>query len=109
MVNFGLGTDANAQGDYDGDGITDWAKVRNVGGTKYWYLLQSTAGFAVRLFGAATDILVPADYDNDGRIDEAVFRPSTGQWWVRQSGNSSLFVTGFGTSTDVAAISTYIT
>jgi hypothetical protein len=25
---------------------------------------------------------VPADYDGDQRADVAVFRPSTGDWWV---------------------------
>ena len=38
VVNFGLGTDVNVNADYDGDGVTDWAKVRTQSGSRVWYL-----------------------------------------------------------------------
>ena len=34
-------------------------------------------------FGLPGDVPVPRDYDGDGDTDVAVFRPSTGQWFVR--------------------------
>jgi len=34
-------------------------------------------------FGASGDLPVPGDYDGNGTTDIAVFRPSTGVWYVR--------------------------
>jgi hypothetical protein len=47
------------------------------------------------IWGAATDLPVPADYDGDGRTDIAVWRPSSGNWFVLPStapGNYSLTI-----------------
>jgi hypothetical protein len=33
-------------------------------------------------FGTYGDVLTPGDYDGDGKTDLAVWRPSTGAWWV---------------------------
>ncbi|MGI8683955.1 MAG: hypothetical protein ACR2MO_02445 [Acidimicrobiales bacterium] len=39
---------------------------------------------------------VPGDYDGNGTTDIAVYRPSTGQWFVR-----NISTTGWGVSGDV--------
>ncbi|MCV4615239.1 VCBS repeat-containing protein, partial [Escherichia coli] len=49
---------------------------------------------------------VQADYDGDGKADLAIFRPSTGQWWVEQT-SSGVGVTQFGLSGDIAAPADY--
>ncbi|MEP6918879.1 MAG: hypothetical protein ABJC89_24780 [Acidobacteriota bacterium] len=42
---------------------------------------------------------MPADFDGDGKADIAVFRPSTGIWYVR-----GLFNRNWGQAGDQAAI-----
>ena len=40
---------------------------------------------APRFWGGSTDTPLRGDFDNDGRNDLAVYRPSTGQWFVARS------------------------
>src|SRR6187549_3186558 len=42
----------------------------------------------------------PGDFDGDGKTDIAIYRPDSGQWWVRRSSDGSHFVVTFGISTD---------
>jgi hypothetical protein len=54
----------------------------------------------VTQFGQFGDTPVPGDYDGDGKYDRAVFRPSTGDWWILKSGDSTASISHFGLSTD---------
>jgi hypothetical protein len=43
---------------------------------------------------------VPADFDGDGRSDISVFRPSSGTWYIMQSGTNTFKAQQFGASSD---------
>ncbi|MDQ3799980.1 MAG: FG-GAP-like repeat-containing protein [Acidobacteriota bacterium] len=45
----------------------------------------------------------PFDFDGDGKTDLAVFRPSTGYWFIVNSSNSSLSIIQFGANGDLIA------
>ena len=38
--------------------------------------------------GASGDVPTPGDYNGDGKTDLAIFRPSTGAWWVWYTGST---------------------
>jgi hypothetical protein len=95
--------DVPVPADYDGDRRVDVAVWRP--GSGQWYILGSRhnydpAAATVSAWGAGwapfQDIPVPADYDGDGRADLAVWRPATGQWFIRRSGTGTSWVIGWG-------------
>jgi hypothetical protein len=47
-------------------------------------------------FGKAGDVPVEGDYDGDGISDVAVYRPMTGEWFIRQSSNGVVTAQVFG-------------
>ncbi len=57
-------------------------------------------------FRRGGDIIVTADYDGDGNADFAVFRPSTGVWYIQES-TAGFVSLRFGTNGDVPVPADY--
>jgi hypothetical protein len=69
-----------------------------------WFILKSSANDTDWMWGgwgAATDVPVPGDYDGDGKTDLAIYRPSTGEWWVKPSSGATAWSRVFGQAADV--------
>lgn len=98
--------------DFNGDGKTDFAVVRNTGGGAggqiIWFInWNGTAAVQTAAWGIATDAFVPADYDGDNKTDIAVWRGvSTDQpsgnafFYILQSSNNTVRIEDFGQTGD---------
>lgn len=69
-------------GDYDGDGKADYA-IKS--GNSWIIRNSSTSQFDSITWQQAGDKPVHNDYDGDSKVDIAVWRESTGGWFIRQS------------------------
>ena len=105
--NFGTTGDRPVFGDFDGDGRTEVAVVRTSPTGMAWYILHSSTlngpaytSWTVQQFGWAADAPAVEDYDGDEKTDIAVFRQSTGTWYILRSGSGQLQVTQFGSIGD---------
>jgi hypothetical protein len=114
-VQFGLVTDIQAPGDYDGDGRTDIAVFRPSNGT--FFVLRSSDNTVQSVqFGLEGDEPVARDYNGDGRTDFAVVRripeATAGAggrmiWYILTSNTFTFTATQFGFDTDVVAPGDY--
>ncbi len=116
-VQWGVDYDIPVPGDYDGDGLADFAVFRpddpatsqdECAGGCVWYVLKSSDGnWQPSYFGSKDDKPTPADFDGDGLTDVAVFRPSTNTWHIMRSSDNSYYNVVFGNSTDTPVPSDY--
>jgi hypothetical protein len=94
---FGMNGDVPISGDYDGDGVSDYAVFRQGN----WYILNSRDNsFRAEQWGLPTDQPVTGDFDGDGKIDLAVFRPAEGNWYIRRSSDDQIQTTHWGQAED---------
>ncbi len=89
--------------DYDGDGKADGVIYTNGN----WVGTSSTGNPINIPWGQAGDIATPGDFDGDNIVDQAVFRPSTGVWYIRQSSNGQPSIVPFGTNGDLPVVGDY--
>ena len=105
-IPFGIAGDVPLPSDWDGDGRADVAVYR--GGTVnspqsyFYYRPTNTPGvnFITVPWGTAGDKPVMGDFDGDGKTDAAVFRPSSGVWYVLRSSDGIVSAIHFGIATD---------
>ena len=103
QYHFGSSDHRQVVGDYDGDGMSDFATCYDnfKTGVTMWRISYSTYGPKGDIsWGRPGDIPVPADYDGDGLTDVAVFRPAGGVWYIRLSASKSMRVEQFGYASD---------
>ncbi len=95
--------------DFNGDGKTDYAVVRNIAGTangqvRWFYNINGSTAPTVALdWGLANDQFVPEDYDGDGKDDIAVWRPgapTVAAFYILNSQTNTARVEAFGQTGD---------
>lgn len=115
-ITFGVSqADKVIIGDFNGDGMSDIAVLRNSSSTIFasWYIdfAPCDGNYDARgNFGLNGDIPLSGDFNADGVDDMCIYRPSDGTWYVALSDitgypdfNSPLAINGvqFGEATDI--------
>lgn len=110
-VQFGLANDQVVPGDYDGDGKTDLAVVRDMpNGIKLWMVSSSgIAPVSQVSWGLQNDLALTADIDGDRRNDFIVVRQINGEllWLIRTADGTTLAPRFFGFDTDRITVGDY--
>jgi hypothetical protein len=98
--------------DFDGDGRTDFALARNIGGGASgqlrWFINPNgTSTVYGADWGLASDTAVPADFDGDRKTDIAVWRPvsifapsGNAFFYILQSQSNTVRIEDFGQAGD---------
>ena len=106
----GVVTDAPV--DFNGDGKTDFAIVRNTGGgangqlTWFW-ALNGSGTTGIFNWGLNSDWVLTDDFDGDGKDDITVWRPGVGgvaAFYIFQSSTNTARIVQFGQSGDIPTV-----
>ena len=94
--------------DYDGDGVSDLAVYKVVGGQGLWSIILSGGGAPItdRVFGDIASVPVRGDFNGDGNWDMAVFR-SNGWWYVSPDLGFTASAYPFGDANSIPAPGDY--
>jgi len=98
--------------DFNGDGKSDFAVVRNTGGGPNgqitWFINPTGTGTTyAAAWGLVGDFFVPVDYDGDSKTDIAIWRagaPTVAAFYILQSSNNTVRVEAFGQTGDDPSI-----
>lgn len=99
--------------DYDRSNSTDWSFWDPATGDWSRRTLATQEGPPTSLetvnwgLGSLGDIPAPGDFDGDGITDRAVYRDSTGYWYIRRSSDLNWFVFKFGLPGDKPVAADY--
>jgi hypothetical protein len=90
----------------DAERVGGGERVSDLGrkSTGEWYVIDAAGHSVTHPWGASTDVPVLGDFDGDGKSDLAVFRPSTGYWYIVQSSNGEVVATQWGASSDIPVV-----
>jgi len=92
--------DGPIRGDFDGDGRSDLAVRRCVGGQNNFIIKPSSTGFAYTVpfgqCGPGLDMTVSGDFDGDGKTDVATYRWNAALWRYKRSSNGAIVSITFG-------------